>query len=102
MPIDSNIHSTSMLRSLIREYAINTWHKNFHRGASPVSAEDNPEINVERNMDANGNWSVRIDCRFDDTLSEPLRIFPTEEDASAYARKKADELQRLYLNSGNL
>jgi hypothetical protein len=101
MPIRPESLRIKALRGLIREY-INTWHKNFHTVAGPVHAEDFPEINVERNMDSNGNWSVRIDCRFDDTLSEPTRIFKTEEDASAYSRRKADNIRKVYLNSGNL
>ncbi len=90
------------LRQLIRE-VINTWHKNYYTAYdNPYSYEDYPEIDIQKYANNDGTWGVVIDCEFDDSLSEPLRVFKTEEDASVYARKKADNIHRAYINSGEL
>ena len=68
----------------------------------PYGYEDYPGVDVEQTMDANNNaWSVIITCTFDDSLSEPLRVFKTEEDASAYSRKKAETIHNMWLQTQN-
>jgi len=90
------------LRKLIRE-VINTWHKNYYTAYNdPFSYEDYPEVDIQQYMTHDGSWSVEIVCGFDDSLSEPVRIFKTEEDAQTYSRKKADDIHRAYINSGEL
>ena len=91
------------LRKLIREEIINTWRKNYYTAYNdPFSYEDYPEVDIQQYMNHNGGWSVEINCEFDDSLSEPVRVFKTEEDAQAYSRKKSDIIHRAYLNSGEL
>ena len=90
------------LRKLIRE-VINTWHKNYYTPYNdPYSYEDYPEVDIQQHMTHDGNWSVEIVCGFDDSLSEPIRIFKAEEDAQTYSRRKADDIHRAYINSGKL
>jgi len=92
----------SSLRYIIRE-SINTWHANYHtKDNMPYGYEDYPGVDVEQTMDANsGAWSVIITCTFDDSLSEPVRVFKTEEDASAYSKKKSEELHNIWLQTQN-
>ena len=92
------------LRSLIREY-INTWQKNYYNSYDdPFSVDDHPMMDLDINMYPNvdGSWGVEIECGFDESLSEPLRVFKTEEDAGAYAKKKEDVIYRSFINSGEL
>ena len=90
------------LRKLIRE-TINTWHKNYYTAYDDTySYEDYPSVEVDKYINHDGSWSVVIHCEFNPDLSEPMRVFKTEEDASAYSKKKSDEINRIYLNSGNL
>ena len=90
------------LRKLIRE-TINTWHANYHTGYDgTIEMEDYAEVDVQKYVNGNGSWSVVISCEFDDTLSEPVRVFKTEEDANTYSRKKIDNIHREYINSGKL
>jgi len=89
----------SLLRKIIREEIINTWQHNVAtRNNEPYSYEDYPEVDINTYMDAsNGGYVVSIECEFDPTLSEPERRFPSELDADAYAREKADIIHRAYL-----
>jgi len=89
----------SLLRKIIREEIVNTWQHNIAtRDDTPYSYEDYPEVNVDSYMDATtGGFIVSIECEFDQTLSEPDRRFPTELDADAYAREKAEIIHRAYL-----
>ncbi len=92
----------SNLRKLIRE-VINTWHANHHTPYDDIiDPEDYVGIDVQKYVNSDGSWSVVINCEFDDSLSEPLRVFKAEEDAEAYSRKKTDIIQRAYINSGEL
>ena len=90
------------LRCLIRE-VINTWHKNYYTAYdNPYSYEDYPEVDIQKYANHDGTWGVKINCEFDDSLSEPLRVFKTEQDASDYSRKKADTIHRAYINRDEL
>ena len=92
------------LRNVIKE-VINTWHKNYHTAYDdPFNIEDeyNMELDVQKNANTDGTWSVKIDCGWDESLSEPLRVFKSGEDADAYANKKFDDIYKAYLNSGKL
>ena len=94
----------NQLRFLIREY-INTWKKNYYTAYDdPFNVEDRSEMDVDIDMYPNvdGSWAVVIDCGFDESLSEPLRVFKTEEDAGAYVQKKEDVIHRAFINSGEL
>jgi hypothetical protein len=89
----------SLLRKIIREEIINTWRHNIAtRDNNPYSYEDYPEVSISTYKDAtSGGFIVSIECEFDQTLSEPDRTFPTELDADAYGRKKAEIIHRAYL-----
>ena len=92
------------LRNVIKE-VINTWRKNYYTAYDdPFDIEDeyNMELDVQKNANTDGTWSVKIDCGWDESLSEPLRVFKTGDDADAYANKKSSDIYRTYLNSGNL
>lgn len=90
------------LRKLIRE-TINTWHANHHTPYDDIlEPEEYVEIDVQKYVNSNGSWSVVINCDFDETMSEPLRVFKTEEDADSYSRKKVDVIHRAHINSGEL
>ncbi len=94
----------SKLRQLIQE-AINTWHKNFYTDYNdPFGVEDQSgmDLDIDQYANSDGSWSVQIHCGFDETLSEPLRVFKTEDDAGAYVRRKEDDIYRSYINSGQL
>lgn len=94
----------SVLRKVIQE-SINTWRKNYHTPYDdPFGIEDEyeMELDVQKYANTDGTWSVKINCGWDDSLSEPLRIFKTGEDANAYADKKSSDIYQKYLNSGNL
>ena len=94
----------STLRSIIRE-TINTWHKNHYTSYDdPWNVEDEYEmdVDVQNYSNVDGTHSVKIDCKWDPTLSEPVRVFKTQEDANAYQDKKLSNIYRSYLNSGNL
>ena len=94
----------STLRKLIRE-TINTWHANHYTPYDDVfDPEDymKDDVDVQKYVNSDGSWSVVINCLFDDTLSEPLRVFKSEEDAEAYSSKKVDVIHRAYINSGEL
>ena len=94
----------SVLRNIIRE-SINTWHKNYHTPYDdPFGIEDeyDMELDVQKHANTDGSWSVKINCGLDNSLSEPLRIFKTGEDADAYADRKSSDIYKKYLNSGNL
>jgi len=90
----------SILQELIKEH-VNSWHANHYTTNNlPMGYEDYPEVDIEQYMDVNSKaWSVEITCSFDDDLSEPKRIFKSEEDASTYARKKADRIHTIWLST---
>jgi len=89
----------SLLRKIIREELINTWQHNVAtRDNNPYSYEDYPEVDIDTYVNASsGGYVVSIECEFDQALSEPDRTFPTELDAAAYAREKAEIIHRAYL-----
>ena len=94
----------NVLRNIIRE-SINTWRKNHHTSYDdPFGIEDayDMELDVQKYANTDGSWSVKINCGWDDSLSEPLRVFKTGDDADAYANRKSSDIYKAYLNSGNL
>ena len=96
--------SSKKLRIVIRE-AINTWQRNYYTSYDdPFDVEDeyNMGLDIQRHANVDGTWSVKINCDWDASLNEPLRVFKTGEDAEAYANKKSDSIYRAYLNSENL
>lgn len=78
---------------------MNHWRHNVYTTDNdPYSYEDYPSSEIDMYADpSTGGYTVSIECTFDETLSEPTRILPTEQDADAYARQKAESLQQAYL-----
>lgn len=94
----------SQVRILIREI-INTWRKNYYtKYDDPFDVEDEylMDLDVQKYANVDGTWTVKINCGWDDSLSEPMRVFKSTEDAEAYSEKKTQDIYRAYLNSGNL
>lgn len=92
------------LRKVIRE-SINTWRANHYTSYDdPFGIEDeyDMELDVQKYANTDGTWSVKIICGWDPSLSEPLKVFKTGDDANAYANRKSNDIYRAYLNSGNL
>lgn len=89
----------SRLRQLIREELINHWRHDVSTfDNDPYSYEDYPSSDIDMFADTyGGGFLVTITCKFDDKLSEPQRRFPSEADASAYAREKAESIHREWL-----
>jgi len=94
----------SQLHNIIRE-VINTWHRNYHTSYDdPFNIENDydMDIDVQKYANVDGTWSVKINCGWDDSLSEPLRVFKTGNDADAYTSKKTQDIHKAFLNSGSL
>lgn len=94
----------SKLRKLIYE-VINNWRKNFYTPYDdPFGIEDEygMDFDIQKYANADGSWSVKINCGWDDEYSEPLRIFKAEADAEAYSNKKQEIAYRGYLNKKDL
>ena len=87
----------SLLRKIIREEIINTWQHNVAtRNNEPYSYEDYPEIDIET-YPSGGGYHAKVTVKFDDSLSTPLRVFRTEEEAKNFVRKHAEIAHRSHL-----
>lgn len=93
----------SKLRKIIKEEVINHWKRNMSTvNNDPYSYEEYPYVNIDSYADTyGGGHIVTITCEFDDSLSEPARRFPTEADAQAYAKEKAEIIHRAFLATQN-
>jgi hypothetical protein len=94
----------SKLRKVIYE-VINTWRKNHYTAYDdPFGIEDeyDMDLDVQKYANANGSWSVVIDCGWNDKFTEPLRVFKTENDAEAYSDKKSEIAYRAFLQTKDL
>lgn len=92
------------LRQVIRE-VINTWHRNHQTiYDDPFGIEDHHEmdLDIQQHINPDGTWAVKIVCGWDDSFSEPLRVFKTKEDAGFYINSKSDAIYRAYINSGKV
>ncbi len=92
------IYSENLLRSYIRqsllESGIATGPNYQTLDNNPISWESYPGLDVQIYPDASNGYWVEVECTVDDSLSAPLRLFATEEDAQFYARKHAGEIKR--------
>ena len=69
----------------------------------PYSWKDYPGINIEHYASpvANGYY-VQVTVDKDPSLSTPLRLFATEEDAMGFARHHVDNAHRILTSKGEL
>jgi len=74
--------------------------RNYHTiDTDPYSYEDYPGIDTEVFPMSNGEqWFAQVTVDFDDDLSTPLRAFASEEDAQSFARKHAEEANRVRMS----
>jgi hypothetical protein len=74
--------------------------RNYHTiDTNPYSFEDYPGIDTEIFPMSNGErWFAQVEVEFDDSLSTPLRVFASEEDAKSFARKHAEEANRVRMS----
>ena len=60
----------------------------------PYSFEDYPGINIEiYPADMGTEYHLKVTCEFDDSLSQPLMTFTTEEEARSVAKRTADNIR---------
>ena len=64
----------------------------------PVNWADYPGVEVDSYPDVNGGHWIEINVPADESLSLPLRLFKTQEDAEAYGRSHTDEIKRKLMN----
>ena len=90
----------SRLRSLIRQVLIEqgggtAYGRNYHTlDNNPISWQDYPGIDIEYYASADGGYYAQVTCTVDDSLSTPLRLFATEDDAVHFARYHTDKIKR--------
>jgi hypothetical protein len=70
--------------------------RNYHTiDNDPYSYEDYPGITIDIYPVALGNaYEAQVTCEFDESLSTPKRMFPTEEDAKHFVRQHAEQIHR--------
>jgi len=87
------MRTEKLLRELIREEI----GRNYHTiNNDPYSYEDYPEIDIET-YPSGGGYHAKVTVKFDDSLSTPLRVFRTEEEAKNFVRKHAEIAHRSHL-----
>ena len=64
----------------------------------PVQYDDNENVKVEMYGNDDGQWSVKVDCTTNPSLSYPLKKFPDEESAKYWARQCCDRITRMTMN----
>ena len=65
---------------------------------NPISWESFSGIDVQIYPGGSQGYYAEVICTVDDSLSVPLRLFATEEDARAYARRHAEEIKRTLMS----
>ncbi len=64
----------------------------------PIQYDDHEEVNVEMYGNDEGQWSVKVDCTSDPSLSFPMQKFPDQASADHYARQCSDRIIRKKMN----
>ena len=64
----------------------------------PFQYDDNENVKVEMYANDDGQWSVKVDCTTDPSLSYPLQKFPDEGSANHWARQCSDRIIRVTMN----
>lgn len=64
----------------------------------PIQYDEHEEVDVEVYANDAGQWSVKVSCTSDPSLSFPMQKFPDEYSANHYARQCADRIIRKKMN----
>ena len=64
----------------------------------PIQYDEHEEVDVEMYANDTGQWTVKVSCKSDPSLSFPSRSFPDEYSANFYARQSADKIVRKKMN----
>ena len=64
----------------------------------PIQYDEHEEVNVEMYGNDDGQWSVKVDCTSDPSLSFPMQKFPDQASADFYARQCSDRIVRKKMN----
>jgi len=65
----------------------------------PISHDDYPEIEIYQYPAEGGvGYYAQVICKFDDSLSTPLRKFNDSSDADHFIRTKSDEIHRIAMD----
>ncbi len=68
----------------------------------PIQYDEHEDVDVEMYANDAGQWSVKVSCVADPSLSFPMQKFPDEYSAQHYARQCADRIIRKRMNEGTL
>lgn len=69
---------------------------------NPISWESYPGLDVQIYPNSSNGYWAEVECTVDDSLSAPLRLFASEEDAQFYARHHADEIKRNLMSRNDI
>ncbi len=92
------------LRSLVRNMIVEQstvapYGRNYQTlDNNPISWESYPGITIDQWPEPDRGYYIKIHVDQDDSLSTPGRIFSTEEDAMAFARRHVEEIKRHLMN----
>ena len=64
----------------------------------PFQYDANENVKVDMYANDDGQWSVKVDCTTDPSLSYPLKKFPDEGSANHWARQCSDRIIRVTMN----
>lgn len=77
--------------------------RNWHTLDNDPIPHDWPEnIDVQTYANDEGKWSVKVKCKDQPELDQPLKKFETEEDATFYANQQVDIIKRKTMNETKL
>jgi len=68
----------------------------------PVQYDEHPDVDVEMYANDDLQWSCKVTCVSDPSLSFPMQKFPDEYSAQHYARQCADRIIRKRMNEEKL
>ena len=64
----------------------------------PIQYDEHEEVDVEMYANDSGQWTVKVTCTSDPSLSFPIKSFPDEYSAKFYARQCSDQIIRKKIN----
>ena len=68
----------------------------------PIQYDEHPDVDVEMYGNDEGQWSVKVTCTTDASLSAPMRKFPDEYSANHYARQACENIARKRMNENSI
>lgn len=64
----------------------------------PIQYDEHPDVDVEMYGNDEGQWSVKVTCTTDASLSAPMRKFTDEYSANHYARQASENIALKRMN----